>query len=108
MQNDFAVILEELRQFDARLAAKPMLVVASKIDVMQDRQRLETLQELCAARGLPLYPISAHSGAGLERLKLALAEKLEQLRAADPTGAQTRDPTATPTKPSPDPVVSSS
>jgi GTP-binding protein len=76
----FEIIMEELRRFDPLLAAKPMVVVASKIDVLQDPGRLEALRQLCAARGLWLYPISAHSGEGVESLKLALAEKLEQLR----------------------------
>ncbi len=80
--HDFEVIVEELRQFDPRLAAKPMVVVASKLDVMQDRGRLDALQALCRERGLDLYPISAHSGEGLEALRLALSQKLDQLRAA--------------------------
>ncbi len=80
--HDFEVIAEELRQFDPRLAAKPMVVVASKLDVMQDRSRLGSLEQLCRERGLELYPVSAHSGEGLEPLRLALSEKLDQLRAA--------------------------
>jgi len=81
---DFEVILEELRKFDPRLAAKPMLVVASKMDAMEGPARLDLLSKLCAARGLALYPISAITGEGVERLKLALAEKLDQLRLAEP------------------------
>ena len=80
---DFQIIMEELRRFDPQLAAKPMVVVASKLDVMQDRGRLEALQEMCRERGLELYPLSAHSGEGLPALKLALAGKLDELRAAE-------------------------
>jgi GTP-binding protein len=80
--HDFQIIMEELRSFDPQLAAKPMVVVASKLDVMQDRGRLEALQVLCRESGLELFPLSAHSGEGLEALKMALAGKLDQLRAA--------------------------
>jgi GTP-binding protein len=89
---DFQVIVEELRQFDPRLAAKPMVVVASKLDVMQDRTRLGSLEQLCRERGLDLYPISAHSGEGVERLQQALADKLEQIRAAEPAAAGPETP----------------
>ncbi len=83
VRDDFEVILEELRQFDPRLAAKPMLVVASKMDVMQDRARLTALRKLCKSRGLALYPISAQTGEGVERLKLALADQLDKIPAGD-------------------------
>jgi GTP-binding protein len=92
---DFQVILEELRSFNPLLAAKPMLVVASKMDVMQDRSRLESLEALCAQRGLPIIAISAHTGVGLERLKLTLAEQLAQPRAAVPEAAPAPSATVT-------------
>jgi GTP-binding protein len=83
-RHDFDVIMEELRQFNADLAAKPMVVVASKIDSMQNRSRLDALEELCRARHLALYPISSHTGEGIERLTHALVERLAELRAAEP------------------------
>jgi GTP-binding protein len=78
--NDFQVIQAELRQFNPQLADKPMLVIASKIDALQDPARLARLSAFCAGRGLDLYPISAVTGEGIEALKLALADRLEQLR----------------------------
>jgi GTP-binding protein len=82
-RRDFDVIMEELRQFDPHLAAKPMVVVASKIDSMQNPSRLEALEELCRARGLALFPISSHSGEGIERLTHALVERLAEIRATE-------------------------
>ena len=79
---DFDVIMEELRSFDPALAAKPMVVVASKIDSMQSPKRLRGLKALCKKRGLALYPISAHSGEGIDALTHALAERLAELREA--------------------------
>ncbi|HLJ44452.1 MAG TPA: GTPase ObgE [Bryobacteraceae bacterium] len=74
--NDFEVILSELAGFDEGLAQKPMLVVASKIDVAQDESRVERVRELAEARDLPFYEISSVTGQGIEALKFAIAERL--------------------------------
>ena len=80
-RQDFHVIQEELERFNPLLAAKPMLVVASKLDVMNDRARLQLLRAFCAERGMELHPISSVTGEGVEVLKVVLADKLDQLRA---------------------------
>ena len=82
-RQDFSVIREELERFNPLLAAKPMLVVASKLDAIYDRSRLELLRAFCAERGLEMYQISSVTGEGVEALKLALADRLDQLRARD-------------------------
>ncbi len=74
--NDFEVILNELASFDERLARKPMLVVASKIDVAQDESRVEQVREIAAAHDLPFYEISSVTGQGIDELKFAIAERL--------------------------------
>ncbi len=90
-RRDFDVIMEELRQFNPLLAAKPMVVVASKLDSMQNPSRLEALETLCRERDLPLFPISSHTGEGVEHLKQALATKLAEIRAADPVAESESD-----------------
>jgi GTP-binding protein len=42
--NDFEVIMRELASFSPEMAAKPMLLVAAKIDVAQDSARVEALE----------------------------------------------------------------
>lgn len=71
---DFDVVLNELSSFSAELARKPMLVVATKIDVAQDPARVESLREMASGRGLPFHEISSVTGLGIERLKLAMGE----------------------------------
>src|SRR5258708_1925967 len=44
--HDFNVIMEELASFSADLAAKPMVVVATKIDAARDADRLASLASL--------------------------------------------------------------
>jgi GTP-binding protein len=72
--NDFHIIMQELAGFSQDLAAKPMLLVASKIDVAQDPARIESLRELAAGAELPFYEISSVTGQGIEQLKYAMAQ----------------------------------
>jgi GTP-binding protein len=76
---DVEVILGELDSFGAHLAEKPMLMAASKIDVA-NKDKLAKLKRYCKKEGLELYPISAVTGKGIEELKWAMAEKVEELR----------------------------
>lgn len=71
---DFRIVMEELAGFREELARKPMLLVASKIDVAQDRARAEGLRKLAAEKGLPFYEISSVTGQGIEALKFAMAQ----------------------------------
>src|SRR5260370_12016341 len=50
--HDFEVIAGELAAFSEALAAKPMLVVATKLDATTDRSRLEKLRAYCVSRQL--------------------------------------------------------
>jgi len=78
---DVEVILGELDSFGAHLAEKPMLMVASKIDAA-NKDRLATLKQYCKKKKLQLFPISAVTGEGIEKLKFAMAEEVEELRRA--------------------------
>jgi GTPase len=70
---DFEVVMKELASFSEDLAAKPMILVATKLDASQDPDRLESLRRLAADRGLPFYAISSVTGAGIAELKRAMA-----------------------------------
>ena len=65
---DFETINEELRLFDARVAAKPQVVVANKIDALDDPERLAALERHLRKRKLPLFRISAVTGEGVPAL----------------------------------------
>lgn len=77
---DFEVILGELENFGAQLEEKPMIVAASKIDSV-NKDKLTKLKRYCTRKHLPLYPISAVTGEGVDKLLWAIAEKLQELRA---------------------------
>jgi len=76
---DFEIILAELAGFSPELAAKPMLVVATKLDLTPDRRRLEKLRRFCRRRHLEFHAISAVTGEGIPELVCAMADALERL-----------------------------
>ena len=76
---DFKVILGELRSFGHGLDQKPMMVVASKADVANP-EKLRKLQTMAKRKKLPFYEISAVTGAGIDKLKYAIGERVKELR----------------------------
>ena len=77
---DVEVINKELESFGAGLEDKPMIMAASKIDVA-NKEKLAKLKRYCKKHGLELFPISAVTGKGIDELKYAIAEKLEEVKA---------------------------
>src|SRR5581483_10744097 len=57
--HDFESLMVELESFDESLARRPMLVVASKMDVAPGPERVDSVRALAAARGLPFFEISS-------------------------------------------------
>jgi len=76
---DVEVIMGELGSFGAKLEQKPMIMVASKIDVA-NKDKLAKLKRYCKKQNLELFPISAVTGKGVDELKYAMADKIEQVR----------------------------
>ena len=75
---DYHVIMTELVSFSPAVAAKPMLLVASRTDVSGGRSRLLSLRNLARSVGKDLYEISAVTGEGIEELKRATWALLEK------------------------------
>ncbi len=88
--HDFETLMRELESFDAKLARKPMFLVASKMDVAQDQEKVDTLREIAKTHDLPFFEISSATGQGLEALKFALSERvfIEAEKAAAEKAAQ--------------------
>src|SRR5216684_4222555 len=70
---DFEVINDELRRYSVELAGRPQIVVANKADIPEARDRRLHVEEFCARRRLPLFVISAVTGAGLSELLYGIA-----------------------------------
>ena len=80
---DVEVILDELSSFGADLETKPMIMVASKIDVANP-DKLAALKRWATRKKLKLDSISAVTGEGIAKLKFAMAKEVERLRHAAP------------------------
>lgn len=80
--HDFEVILSELASFSMDLAARPMLIVASRIDLVGDGKRLRAVEQLAAQRNLPFFPVSSVTGKGIEELKIGMERILRELAPA--------------------------
>ncbi len=74
--HDFKTVMAELASFSEDLAAKPMIVVATKMDAAQDPARVESLRQIAAERGLAFFEISSVTGQGLDELRYAMAERV--------------------------------
>jgi GTPase len=74
--HDFETVMAELASFSEDLAAKPMIVVATKMDAAQDPARVESLRQIAAERGLAFFAISSVTGQGLDELRYAMAERV--------------------------------
>ena len=77
--HDYQAIANELHEFGAGLETKPVMVLASKLDVANSA-RLKHLRSYARKRRLPFYAISAVTGEGIEALKHAMAKRLRELR----------------------------
>jgi GTP-binding protein len=78
---DFEVIMGELASFGAGLETKPLILAASKCDVA-NKTKLNKLKRYAKTHGIEIFPISAVTGEGVDKLLYAMAEKVEELRRA--------------------------
>ena len=83
---DYDVITRELELFPGRdtagerLADKPVVAAANKIDALDDRDRLTRLQAHLQGKGVPLFPVSAATGEGIDALLAAVWDQITAAR----------------------------
>lgn len=76
---DFYTINEELKSYSEKLSTRKQIIVASKIDIMQDDTGLKALEELAKKEGLEIYKISGATGEGVPELLNRVSEVLKTL-----------------------------
>jgi GTP-binding protein len=74
---DYRQVIEELELYDPKLLKRPRLIVANKMDIAVAEKNLRAFRLRIRQ---PLVTISAEAGTGLEELKLAIRDKLEESR----------------------------
>jgi GTP-binding protein len=92
---DLTIIRRELELFAAGLAAKPQIIVANKIDAVDEPARVEAVERQASERGLPVYRISGVTGAGLSDLLEAVWRTLAAARESETAGRELHQPAAT-------------
>ena len=76
---DYEKINKELKKYSEKLSKRKQIIVATKIDVMQDETNLKKLEELAKKEKLEIYKISSVTGEGIEKLIDHVTEVLKTL-----------------------------
>ena len=76
---DFYTINEELKKYSEKLANRKQIIVANKIDVMQDESLLNELEKLAQKQNIELFKISGVTGEGIDKLISRVEQVLKEL-----------------------------
>ena len=76
---DYYTINKELKEYSEKLATRKQILVANKLDIMQDDTGYKELEELAKKEGLELFKISGVTGEGIEKLLNRVTEVLKTL-----------------------------
>ncbi len=88
---DFDAINKELENYDQQLAKKPQIVVATKIDVLEDEEKLELLKKKAKKDGLQFLAISSVTQNGTRELVYEIAKRLDEINESDRAAAAEDD-----------------
>ena len=88
---EWAVVADELRLHDPALLERPMTTVVTKLDLPEVRDRWPRVRRRLAQTSHVPIAVSSHDGTGLDTLRVALAEALDE--------AETRAAAAAPEAP---------
>ena len=77
---DYETINRELAAYDENLASRPQLVVATKIDALDEPSRLEALRERAARDGRSFHAISSATRENVRELVNAVARALDAMK----------------------------
>ena len=77
--DDFNKINDELKKYNVKVAGRKQIIVANKIDSMQDNSNLESLEKLAKEKDMEIFKISAATGEGLNELFNHVAKIIKTL-----------------------------
>jgi len=75
---DYEIINRELTNYEANLGARPQIVVATKIDALDDPKRLEKLKKRAKKDGKAFFQISSVTNLGVKDLVNAVSVTLNE------------------------------
>ena len=76
---DFNIINEELKKYSEKLSTRKQVIVANKIDVMQDDSLFKEVEKLAKDKGIEIFKISAATGEGIKELMQVISKLLKEL-----------------------------
>lgn len=78
---DIHAINKELAAYDEKLASRPQIIAANKIDMIYDKDEdpVEKIRAAFESEGVPVYGISALSGKGVRDLLYAVSNRLMEI-----------------------------
>lgn len=76
---DFEAINKELAEYNIDLASRRMIVVANKMDILEDPELLERFRAHVEAKGLPLFELSTATQKNVRALMKRSAEEISKL-----------------------------
>ena len=77
--DDFKKINEELRKYSQKLSERKQIIVANKIDSMQEESNYKELEKVAKEKNIEIFKISAVTGEGLNELFNYVSEILKTL-----------------------------
>lgn len=77
--DDFNKVNEELKKYSEKLANRKQIIVANKVDSLQDEKNMKALDNLAKENNLEIYKISAATGEGINELINHVAEVVKTL-----------------------------
>ncbi len=82
---DYRKINKELAAYNERLASRPQIIAANKMDLPDARSNYPSIEAALKAEGREVFPVSAATGEGLQPLVQRIAEMLATLPKEDKT-----------------------
>ena len=82
---DYRKINKELAAYNERLASRPQIIAANKMDLPDARSNYPAIEAALKAEGREVFPVSAATGEGLQPLVQRIAEMLATLPKEDIT-----------------------
>jgi GTP-binding protein len=77
---DYRTVDHELAAYNPALAKRPQFVVATKIDALEEPERLESLKRQAESDDKLFFAISSVTNKGVRELVNAVAAKLSELK----------------------------
>ena len=77
--DDFKTINEELKSYSEKLSKRKQIIVANKIDSMQDENLYNDLEKLAKKNNIEIFKISAVTGEGISELLKRVSQVLKEL-----------------------------